>query len=186
MLETHTFLEEGEFTRITDPLRTAAERVGAKAFRDISKLVGKLDYNPSARRAEFRARTAEQILRSGYTTGYADDALVVVALARAKGIPARYVEAFEEGWLGSGILGGVQGHAFVEVLSSESWRMFDPRTGFTPNGDCVVEGRPHVEAGKGFDFGKVYVRQAGAYHPTPQRLNTPESLTALASQLRGR
>ncbi|MCG2808986.1 MAG: transglutaminase-like domain-containing protein, partial [Candidatus Portnoybacteria bacterium] len=47
----------------------------------------------------FRKRTADEIIKSKKLTGCTDYAIVFIALARAKKIPTKYVEAIKKTWL---------------------------------------------------------------------------------------
>lgn len=73
----------------------------------------------------FRKRAAGEIVKSGFSTGCTDDALVFIALARAKGIPAKYVEAIETRWLEEG-REKITGHVFAQVFINNRWHLVDP------------------------------------------------------------
>lgn len=64
----------------------------------------------------FRQRTATQILKSGFTTGCTDDAIVFIAMAKQKGLNPIYLETLEKEWLASPMSEErIKGHAFVKV-----------------------------------------------------------------------
>ena len=69
----------------------------------------------------FRKRSASQILEQGFVTGCTDADLVFVTLARACGIPAKYVETIDRSWLEKG--GDIiQGHQYAEIYDTENKR----------------------------------------------------------------
>lgn len=74
----------------------------------------------------FRKRTATEIIESGKLTGCTDYALVFLALIRASGIDAKYVEAIEVDWLKDGG-NQIKGHIFAEVKLKDSWYIVDPQ-----------------------------------------------------------
>ena len=83
--------------------------------------VGRFDKN------FFRKRTASQILEQGFVTGCTDSDLVFVTLARASGIPAKYVETIDKGWLENGG-DSIKGHQYAEIYDTENkrWIWVDP------------------------------------------------------------
>jgi hypothetical protein len=104
MLENIDFLGAGEFTIRDEVVSAAAKEITRKKNtaefpREISRFVKGLKRNISNKAAEYRMRTASQIIKSGDATGCTDEAIVYAALARQLGIPARYVETFYTDWL---------------------------------------------------------------------------------------
>jgi transglutaminase-like putative cysteine protease len=73
-----------------------------------------------------------------------------IGLLRATGQPARYVSGYfypnAEGVIGDAVVG--QSHAWVEWLSPDGWRGFDPTNG-------IPIGERHVVLGRGRDYGDV-------------------------------
>jgi hypothetical protein len=65
-----------------------------------------------------RTRKATTIISDGYAAGNVDKAVVFVSLARAVGVPARYVEA----------VNGCTQHAYAEIYLSGAWKIVDPST----------------------------------------------------------
>jgi hypothetical protein len=64
----------------------------------------------------FNQRTAEEILKDGFVTGCTDDAIVFLALLKALGVEAVYVESLEKSWLDAPMNEQmIRGHAFVKV-----------------------------------------------------------------------
>ncbi len=86
----------------------------------------KRDLDEEYKSEHFRKRTATEIIESGKLTGCTDYALVFLALVRAIGIEAKYVEAIETDWLKEG---GehIKGHIFAEVKIGDSWYIVDPQ-----------------------------------------------------------
>jgi len=77
----------------------------------------------------FRKRTADQIIRSRLVTGCTDYALVFIALARAKGIPTKYVETISKEWIKKPDINDIKGHVFAEVYMNKKWYIIDPEAG---------------------------------------------------------
>ncbi len=170
-----TFLEEGEYTKRDGRVREIAERL-RKSDRTpwgaVSGYVSGLRNDNSKKDSEFRVRTASQILESGYVTGCTDTALAFLVLARELGIPAKYVETFDEKWLQDANADGIQGHIFVDLQLNGNWRAYEPKKGFTPDNDYVMDGRKYVEVGKGLDFSQVYIKEDGIYRSVPTNLQS--------------
>ena len=77
----------------------------------------------------FRKRTADEIIKSGKVTGCTDYAIVFIALARAKGIPTKYIEAIRKRWLDIGDENHIEGHVFTECQINDKWYITDPQQG---------------------------------------------------------
>ncbi|MBU1292284.1 transglutaminase-like domain-containing protein [Patescibacteria group bacterium] len=77
----------------------------------------------------FRKRTADEIIESKKLTGCTDYAIVFIALARAKEIPTKYIEAIRKRWLDIGDQNHIEGHIFVECLIGNKWYIIDPQEG---------------------------------------------------------
>lgn len=86
----------------------------------------KLDTDKEFKKEYFRTRTAEEIIDSGKLTGCTDYALVFLALIRASGFEAKYVEAIETKWLEEDE-DTILGHVFVEVKLGGKWYILDPQ-----------------------------------------------------------
>jgi len=77
----------------------------------------------------FRKRTADEIVKSKELTGCTDYAIVFIALARAKKIPTKYIEAIKKTWLDTGDSNRIEGHVFAECLIEDKWYIIDPQRG---------------------------------------------------------
>ncbi|MFH1428097.1 MAG: transglutaminase-like domain-containing protein [Patescibacteria group bacterium] len=77
----------------------------------------------------FRKRTADEIIKSRKVTGCTDYAIVFIALARAKGIPTKYIEAIRKRWLDIGDESHIEGHVFAECQINDKWYIIDPQQG---------------------------------------------------------
>jgi len=74
-------------------------------------------------------RTAARMFEDGILGGCSDFALVMVALFRAAGIPARLVLTANTEWLRkyrANPLAIVNGHVFIEVFLEHRWHLVDP------------------------------------------------------------
>lgn len=131
-METEFFLREGEQTKVTENISKIASEFTEAGFDlivQITKWIHKnlKSNNDKKMKAEvFRKRTADQIIKDGFTTGCTDVALVFIALARAKKIPAKYVEAIRRKWIESGDEDFIEGHVFAEVYINNQWHIIDP------------------------------------------------------------
>lgn len=81
--------------------------------------VNKMDY--------FRKRNTEQIIKDKFLTGCTDYVLVFMALMRAKGIPAKYIETISRDWLIYGNEKDIRGHIFAEIFINNKWHIVDPQ-----------------------------------------------------------
>ncbi len=126
--EIEKYLQSGEQTQFTTEIRKIALIFEGDMTERVSQIfnwMGSLDLKKSDK--VFRKRTADQIVKDGYITGCTDAGLVFIALARASGIPTKYVETIDKIWLRKG--GSlVQGHVYAEVYDEEdkSWAWVDP------------------------------------------------------------
>jgi len=77
----------------------------------------------------FRKRGAEEIIKSGFTTGCTDSAIVFCTLVRAAGYPTKYIEVISKRWLDSkeNEKKPIKGHVFAEVMvNKDRWILIDP------------------------------------------------------------
>lgn len=131
-MEADEFLREGEQTKITENISKISlefTEVDFDLVIQITKWIHKnlTSNNDKKLKAEvFRKRTADQIIKDGFTTGCTDVALVFIALARAKKIPTKYVEAIRRKWIESGSEDFIEGHVFAEVYINNRWHIIDP------------------------------------------------------------
>lgn len=182
MIEDLTFLEEGKYTAITSTIRAISEELKrtAGSFRKaISMYVSNLRCNEQAKLDLYRKRTASDILESRYVTGCTDTALAFIVLARALGIPTKYVETLEEKWLNDPEEEDISSHAFVDLFVDGRWRAYEPKMGFTKDNKYLLSGRNYTEIGKGLDFDKVYLKENGIYKPEPISIDSMDKLESL-------
>lgn len=157
------YLSEGVFTKKDDTIERIATRINEGCVvEEIDEILKPLPRNEE--RSDLRRqRSAGQIIRDGFLTGCTDACLVFVTLARAKGMPAAYVETIEENFLKNPINGIIQGHVFSDVYRNGTWISYNPG-----NGRTTREGktyfwlvdkpeRRYVEVARGLDFSQLYL-----------------------------
>ena len=132
------FLESGEQTQITPEIQKIADQIEGRDVIFIFNLLGWVHGNIVMERSNFpngaefndvfRQRTADQIIKEGYSSGCSDFALAFIPIARAKGIPTKYVECINKSYF-PGDLQRVAGHVFAECFIQGKWRTADPTAG---------------------------------------------------------
>lgn len=132
------FLQQGKQTKITSKIQEIADSIEGEGVNYIFNLLEWVHNNIAYKRGKlpkgiefndiFRQRTADQIIREGYSSGCTDFALAFIAITRAKGIPTKYVECINKSYF-NGDLQRVAGHVFVECLIAGKWRTVDPTAG---------------------------------------------------------
>ncbi len=175
-IENLTGLEEGKYTKRTIKTKGIAMRIirsKEDPLRVVSQIATGLKMNTYNKNAEFRRRTASQILKSNYVTGCTDVAIVARTLLTNLGIPTRYVETLSEGWIKDPSLDHIQGHIFLDVMIHGKWETYDPEKGFT-KGHSLGKENHHV-MGKGIDFSQVWLLKNGVYQPKPTNLQNIHS-----------
>ncbi len=149
------YLQSGPQTQITPNIREITSRFEGTLEEKIMlifNLVRKLENKSNNREVKdrvFRRRTAEEIISDNYVTGCTDDALVFITLARASGIPTKYIETIERSWLeseDSSVSPG--GHVYAGVYDGSQWVITDPTRGII-GADIEADGR--VVFGEGLD-----------------------------------
>ncbi len=105
---------------------------------------------------KFRKRTADRIIRSKYSLGCTDDALVARAILRVKDISTKYVETVQKEWLESGIdninKSQIINHVFLDVYYKDEWLVLNPAWGLTLDNKYIFKNKEYVVLGKGVDF----------------------------------
>jgi transglutaminase-like putative cysteine protease len=140
------FLNSGQQTKVTDTIQKLANKFLSKDFELMLLLLEWIQQNISVKTEEqnqlFRNRTAEQILSDHFSTGCTDTTLLFLALCRAKGYPAKYVELLDRQWLESP-KEEVVGHVIAEVEIKGKWYFVDPTYGSIslkkPSGTIVYD-----------------------------------------------
>jgi hypothetical protein len=124
------FLGEGGQTRTTAEIKHLTSSIGGDSRDMIIKMLSKLaslKYSGFDQKL-FRKRTADQILKDGFTTGCTDSAIAFVAMSRACGLPTKYVETISVDWLKNGNENSIEGHQYAQVWMKEEkrWIWVDP------------------------------------------------------------
>jgi len=128
------FLKEGDQTKITPEVVKIASSISGEnldfIFNALAWVKENISWEPnrSDKMKLFRKRTADEIIKSGFATGCTDMALAFVLLARAKGIPTKYVETVGKKWLETKSR-RVVGHVFAECFVNGKWVKIDPTKG---------------------------------------------------------
>ena len=122
------FLRSGEQTEITVNLQSISQEFAGTAEEKIHMILQflrRLKHNSENKDSVFRKRTADQIVADEYVTGCTDDALAFIALARACGIPTKYIETLDADWIKHGGR-PIQGHVYAGVYINDEWILIDP------------------------------------------------------------
>lgn len=126
------FLKQGEQTQITDDVLRIASEFSEEGLDLVAKIIKWIHKNLKPNNDKeikdkvFRKRTADQIIKDGYTTGCTDIGLVFIALTRAKNIPTKYIETIRRKWMESEDENFIEGHIFAEVFINNRWYIIDP------------------------------------------------------------
>ncbi|MDD4761910.1 MAG: transglutaminase-like domain-containing protein [Candidatus Pacebacteria bacterium] len=154
------FLNSGEQTKISENISAVAAEIEGVGLSAIMKILAwihkniKLDEKPDFKKENFRKRTAEEIINSRRATGCTDYALAFLTIARAKGIPTKYVETINADWLSNPDFNALAGHVFVEVFFDGEWFIVDPQ------GACLKAwyGKRFKKIGEGLDSWDLEIR----------------------------
>jgi hypothetical protein len=96
--------------------------------REVLEYASSMRHDSNGKMKIFRRRTARDIYESGFTTGCTDAALIAIAMWRALGIPAVYVETIKTSWL-ENPQRMREGHIFAEIYVDGKWIITDPQRG---------------------------------------------------------
>ncbi len=179
-------MQQGKFTQADAKVTALAHQLQQEAIdsntttlHKISEYIKTLKHDDSHKADVFRKRTASEIITSGTETGCTDCGHVFLALARAAGIPALYIETFKADTLGT-THAGAEGHVFAQVFDRESmkWKIYEPKQGYADT--FTLGGAHYVPAGVGMDCSAVYPIAHGAIGQSCQCVDTLQALHQLA------
>lgn len=145
--EVEKYLSSGSQTQITPEIEMIASEIKGTVLEKTQKI---LEIGPNLLEIKdfdervFRKRTGAQIIKDKYITGCTDAALAFIVLARASGIPTKYIETIDVEWLKKGG-NSMKGHVWAQVYdeSEDKWVWVDPMfrsIGNPPGEDKVVFG----------------------------------------------
>lgn len=118
------YLAEGQQTKITGEIKKLARSFKNESLELVIEILGWMKNNFRFKKDDSIAfsRTAKEIIKSKFHTGCQDLGIVFVALLRAKGIPASYIQAKKKA-------GKFQGHVFSRVFLDDKIYFVDPSRG---------------------------------------------------------
>lgn len=135
-MKSKKWLKPGEQTVITQKIREITNDFKGKRLEEVFHILDWIDDKVKLKQSEkktlFRKRTSHEIIEDGFATGCTDLAVVFISLARASGIPTKYVEAVERidfKKKGEKLKGSVKGHVFAKCFINKKWRIVDPAEG---------------------------------------------------------
>jgi len=123
------YLQSGEQTQITPMILEMVAELQGTVLEKVEQIIAKISQLEGHEFDQniFRKRTGSQILEDGYYTGCTDSALAFITLARASGIPAKYIETISEEWLKEGGI-SIAGHIYSQIYDEGTgiWHWVDP------------------------------------------------------------
>ena len=143
--EVDKYLSSGSQTQITPEIEKITSEISGTVLEKTQKileigptLVERKDFDERV----FRKRSGAQIIQDKFITGCTDAALVFIVLARASGIPTKYIETIDVEWLKNGG-SSIRGHVYAQVYdeSQDKWVWVDPmrrNVGNSPGEDRVI------------------------------------------------
>lgn len=149
--EVDKYLSSGSQTQITPEIEKIVSEIDGTVLEKTQKileigptLVEMKDFDEGV----FRKRSGAQIIQDKYITGCTDAALVFIVLARASGIPTKYIETIDVEWLKKGG-SSIGGHVYAQVYdeAQDKWVWVDPILGIVDN----PPGEDRVVFGEGLD-----------------------------------
>ena len=138
MADTEKWLREGEQTKFTPKIKELAEDLDKKSDNDFELIIRilehiqkEIEHDDSDKDQLFRERTAAEILEDGFSTGCTDHALVFITVARAAGIPTKYIEGVQgdKEHLKQVAENGkikIKGHVIAKCFIKGEWYGVDP------------------------------------------------------------
>ena len=145
--EVEKYLSSGSQTQITPEIEKITSEISGTVLEKTQKileigptLVEMKDFDEEV----FRKRTGGQIIQDKYITGCTDAALAFIVLARASGVPTKYIETIDVEWLKKGGT-SIGGHIYAQVYDElqDKWIWVDPMrrsVGNPPGAERVVFG----------------------------------------------
>ena len=129
----HKWLREGKQTKITKDIKKLAQTFKGEGLEYLKEILEWYKDNLRIKKENvdindpnFFTRTAEQIIKSRYLiAGCADEGVFFVTLARAKKIPASYIEAVHKKSIASKKI-ILHGHVFSKVLIKNKTYLVNP------------------------------------------------------------
>ena len=128
--EAEIYLEPGPQTQITPEIEKIASEINGTVLEKTQKILetgATLVKTKGFDEEVFRQRTGAQIIQDKYITGCTDAAIAFITVARATGIPCKYVETIDKEWLEQG--GSKHsGHVYVRIYDEgkDDWILIDP------------------------------------------------------------
>lgn len=120
------WLKQSNQSKITKKIKVLADKFSGTDFAKIKNILKWVNGNIKTCKDQkkclriFARRTADKILRDGFSTGCHDKALIFAVLCRAVGIPAKYIAGINK------LSPRNRGHCVVEVYIDKSWILVDP------------------------------------------------------------
>lgn len=156
--------QEGKQTQVTERIKKVVKSIqgdgllfAISALEWIGKNI-KLESQYPKKRQFFRKRTADQIIRDRFTTGCTDTALVFIALARAREIPTKYIEAIDRKWLESKSDKNIKGHVFAKIFINGKWYLADPARGYL-SVKSIPNKNQYIILDEGLDSWDIEIRE---------------------------
>lgn len=159
-MDSEKYLQEGPLTQITPYIKAIAEKINEEGiyvvFEIFEYLKGNLPFNrhiQSNQHDKFlewhQRRTAEEILKSGFSISCADDGVVFCTLARAKGIPTKFIQCVDlRSYLRPSQKKGPNGHVLCQLLVKDKLYIVDPQAKrLTQYNDSSDKGRMYSTRG---------------------------------------
>lgn len=126
------YLQSGKLTEITPSIKILSKSFNSEglefAFDAIRWIKENLVENRNVSNKHTNIRSAQKILEDKEIAGCTEYTLIFIALMRAKGIPAKYIEGIWEGWLNSEET-YIRGHVIAEILISNKHYFVDTDRG---------------------------------------------------------
>jgi len=145
------WLEDGEQTKITPEIKKISEEISSNLENDCDleyifetlrwiknnfELNDENKFEKNGKKGVFRRRTSIEIIEDGFLTGCTDFTLVYIPLARARGIPTKYLELVSKRWINKWKKEKergkdkkrmkIKGHVVAKSKVNGNWYIVDP------------------------------------------------------------